>query len=369
VKARAAHLDKERAGVPLSKTFNDHVLTIMQSDARNPEVQNAYDRLLARDPKGRSPQVSFSGNEANPFFHRDGEGFVEIGTTLGISRREDGRGFVLVDLDQDGALDVVLHNHLKNPVVALVNRAAEGNRWLRVRLRGVKSNRFGVGARVTVTASSRRQSGELACGSGYLSCPPPELHFGMGKDEQADVTVRWPSGQVDEHKGLAAGRVYTFTEGAAGAVRAEEIRRLEIGPTEAAPAAPAELDVAGVLGNLETLDGRRAGVGPEGKPVIAVFFSVSCNACRSELLRVAELEKRAGEAGAALAWVTVDADPKAVAAELRKQAIVVKALKASAPLGPVPVPLVYLVAPGRPEKFTGRFAVEAALEAAARLKK
>lgn len=332
----------------------------MQSDARNPEVQNRYEALLQKDKEASefSPRLSFSGNEANPFFHNDGRSLVEVGTTMGISRTEDGRGFVLVDLDRDGALDVVLHNNTFNPVVALLNRAAGGNAWLRVRLRGTKSNRFGIGARVT--ANGRVQ--ELHAGTGYSSGNAPELHFGLGAAAAADVTVRWPSGRIDAWKAVPANREVTLTEGDPNAAAAE-LARVDLPAGPAAPPAPPELDPRALLETLTTLDGAPATAGP--LPVILVLFRLNCMACHEELKRGAEVEARAARAGARVAWVSVDAQAARVR-ELFALPTAPRIVPHRCAVAPpdVEVPTAYLIEGTRVEKFVGRHAVAAALEAA-----
>ncbi len=365
MRARTVHQDDPKAGLPLTRTFQDHLLSILQSDAKNPEVQNRFDLAKSRGLAG--PDISFSGNEANPLFHNTGRGFVEIGTTLGISRTEDSRGFVLVDLDQDGAQDVVLHNHFRNPTVALLNRAAGGNRWLRVRLRGTASNRFGIGARVTVNGpfdgAHGRRVRELACGSGYQSGNAPELHFGLGKAERADVAVRWPSGRKEEVKGLEADRVVTLTEGRPEAPVTQALRPI-VHPIPPAADRPAEPDLRAILRGLRTLRGEPSPV--EGERVLAVFLSIDCHACIEELKRMAELEARAKELGARLAWIALDPDPVRVERDFFKNRAPSMPLLPAAPLPGWATPTVYLVSPDRAEKFTGRFAVTAAYEEAAR---
>jgi len=340
--------------VPLTKAFHEHLEAIMQCDARNKEVQNRFDLALRSGRPG--PMVSFSGNEAKPLFKNTGKGFVEIGTTLGASRTEDGRGFVLVDLDNDGALDMVMHNFYRNPLVALLNRAAGDNRWLRVRLRGTRSNRFGIGARVTVNGKVQ----ELACGSGYQSGNAPELHFGLGRAEKADVTVRWPWGKVEEYTGLDSNRVYTLTEGDRAALKFETLTPVVIEPDP--PAAPApEPDVQGILAGLRTLGGEPS---PVGGPVLLVLASVNCHVCIEEFKRQEEIERAAFESGYKLVWVATDPDPKAVEGRFVLNQASFRPLFPSLPLLGVVTPTVYLVGPDRLEKFTGRFAVTAGLEAA-----
>ena len=358
MKARTIHGDQPQAGVPLTKAFHDHLLTVMKTDAKNPEVQNRYDQALARGRSRLGPDISFSGNEANPLFHNTGSGFTEIGTTTGISRTEDSRGFVLVDLDGDGALDVVMHNYFRNPLVALLNRTGGEGRWIRVRLRGTKSNSFGIGARVTVNGRVQ----ELACGSGYLSGNAPELHFGLGGAEKADVMLRWPSGRVEEFKQLDANRIHSFVEGDPKAHRAEELRREAVETPPAGPAIP-EVDVRSLMKGLQTLNGEPAGV--EG-PAILVLFSIGCHACREDLTRMSELTQQAKALGVRLLWVTIDRDVIKVEQDFRRNGVSELPLQPGRPLSGIATPTVYWITADRIEKFTGRFGVSAALAEAAR---
>lgn len=362
MKARTIHEGKPGVGAPLTNTFHRHLDALRKSDAKNPEVQNRYGEALARDRARTGPDISFSGNEADPLFYNTGAGFAEIGTTLGLGRIEDGRGMVLTDLDGDGAQDVVVHNYFKNPLVALLNRAATDGRWVRLRLRGTKSNRFGIGARVTVNGRIQ----ELTCGTGYLSGNAPELHFGLGAAAKADVAVRWPSGRVDEVKGLPANRIHTLVEGDAAATKSEELRRHPVEAPAPVPAAP-EPDVRALAKGLRSLDGVPAPV--EG-PAIVVLFSVSCHSCVEDLKRMGELDRRAREIGVKLVWATIDPDTSAVAEEFRLNGAPVPPLRPAPAVKGVATPTVYWIAGDRIDKFTGRFAVTAALaEAAATLRK
>jgi len=355
VRARTTHLDDRKAGAPLTQTFNRHLLTILQSDGKNKEVQNRYDALVEKGPAG--PDVNFSGNEANPLFHNTGKGFEEIGTALGASRLEDGRGYVLADLDQDGTLDVVLHNFYRNPVLALLNRSGEGRGWIRLGLRGTKSNRFGIGARVTAAG----QVLELAAGHGYLSGNAPWLHFGLGAARETDVRVRWPSGQVDEYRALPGNRVWTLVEGDPKAATAEIPKPVKVALPEPVPP-PAEPDPRALVAGLRTPEGGAVDPGPAS---LVVVFGLDCRVCTDELKRADEIEAAAAKLGLRVLWVTRGPDPRRDAAELRSVGSRVVPLVPPAPLAGVGVPCVYLVTPARAEKYVGRFAVDAALEDAA----
>ncbi|HZN02894.1 MAG TPA: ASPIC/UnbV domain-containing protein, partial [Candidatus Polarisedimenticolia bacterium] len=347
MKARTIHEGKAGLGAPLTNTFHKHLDALRKSDSKNPEVQNRYDQAVKRDRARTGPDISFSGNEADPLFYNTGSGFVEIGTTLGLGRVEDGRGMVLVDVDGDGAQDVVVHNYFRNPIVALHNRAAGEGRWVRLRLRGRTSNRFGIGAKVTV--NGRLQ--ELACGAGYLSGNAPELHFGLGPAAHADVAVRWPSGKQDEYKALPVNRIHTMVEGEAAALRSEELVRHPIAPAVPDPAPP-ELDVRALMKGLRTLEGEPAAV--DGTAVV-VFFSVSCHACIQDLQQMVEHEQRARERGLRLVWVTIDRDLHAVGEEFRVNKAPSLPLRPTGSVAGLATPTVYRITPDRVEKFTGRF--------------
>jgi hypothetical protein len=357
VKARTLHQEDAKAGAPLTREFHRHLDSIKKSDFRNPEVQNRIRESLARDPARRwaGPDISFSGNEANPFFHNTGAGFVEIGTTLGLSRIEDSRGFVLADLDGDGALDVVLHNYFRNPIVALLNRAAGGAPWIRLRLRGTKSNRFGIGARVTVNGRVQ----ELACGSGYQSGNAPELHFGLGGASAADVTVRWPSGRTEDYQGLAANRIHTLVEGEPAARKDELPKAVSVAVPSPPPPPPAP-DPRRLLTELRTLRADPAPVKDER--VLLILFTLDCQACVEELKRMSAIEASAAAAGYRVVWASVDRDARRIEEEFRMNQAPSLPLLLSPPPPGLATPTVFLLGPGSSAMYTGRHAVTAALE-------
>jgi enediyne biosynthesis protein E4 len=76
-----------------------------------------------------------------------------------------------------------------------------------VRLEGARPNRFGIGARVSVTAGGRTQIAEARAGHSYASTSDPRLHFGLGAAARVDrLVVRWPGGGVSMLKDVRADR-------------------------------------------------------------------------------------------------------------------------------------------------------------------
>ncbi len=105
-----------------------------------------------------------------------------------------GRGCAYLDIDGDGALDVVLTAN-GGPARLLRNENRTGHHWLRLRLEGdgTRSNRSAIGARVQLEAGGREQYREVTSARGYLSQSELVLTFGLGTATKIDrVTIHWP---------------------------------------------------------------------------------------------------------------------------------------------------------------------------------
>ena len=107
----------------------------------------------------------------------------------GVTTPLAARGAAFGDINNDGWMDVLITT-LGGPPVLLLNRAASGNHWLSITLRGTRSNRDGYGARVRVNGQTRFAT---SAGS-YICANDKRLHFGLGSAEKATVEVLWPSG-------------------------------------------------------------------------------------------------------------------------------------------------------------------------------
>ena len=82
-----------------------------------------------------------------------------------------------------------------------------------LQLKGTRSNRSGIGARVTVTAGGTKQIDEVRSGGSYLSQNDLRLHFGLGAATRVEqIEILWPSGTRQVLKDIEAGRVLPIVE-------------------------------------------------------------------------------------------------------------------------------------------------------------
>jgi hypothetical protein len=131
----------------------------------------------------------------------------------GFDQARVGRGLAYGDFDRDGDLDVLLTTN-NGPAFLYRNDQTEGNRSIRFRLVGTKSNRDAVGTVVKIFYNGQMQSRMVRGGSSYLSQAELPVTFGVGKRDKIErATVDWPSGRSEEFKNLAAGKGYQWLEG------------------------------------------------------------------------------------------------------------------------------------------------------------
>jgi hypothetical protein len=144
--------------------------------------------------------------------------FEEVTPKLGKALQQPivGRGGAYGDIDNDGDLDLLITaNH--GPTRLLRNDNGNQNDVLRVKTIGTKSNRDGIGARVTViTKKGERLMRMVKTGSSYLSQSELPLTFGLGKpgaESSVHLEIVWPSGQKDSIPDVKPNQFVTVREG------------------------------------------------------------------------------------------------------------------------------------------------------------
>jgi hypothetical protein len=136
----------------------------------------------------------------------------------GVLLPKSSRGCAFGDFDNDGDVDVLVMN-MNEPPLLLRNeyinkQSGQTNNWLQVKLKGTKSNRSAIGARVQVKSSGRVQVQEVTSQSSYYSHNDLRLHFGMGQNQKAvQIEIRWPNGQTETVKDVAVNQTVRIEEG------------------------------------------------------------------------------------------------------------------------------------------------------------
>jgi hypothetical protein len=132
----------------------------------------------------------------------------------GFSAPAPHRGAAFGDLDNDGKIDIVV-TVLNGPPQILMNRTSNNNHWIILKLRGVKSNRDGLGTRVKITTALGSQFNEAMTAVGYNSSSDKRIHFGLGTAAVVEkIELNWPSGIKQVLVNIKADQVLQVTESA-----------------------------------------------------------------------------------------------------------------------------------------------------------
>jgi hypothetical protein len=122
------------------------------------------------------------------------------------------RGCAFGDLDGDGRVDVVV-SAIGHEAEIWMNRSEKSGHWLDIALRGTKSNRDGIGARIKLVSRSGAQYNHMTTSVGYASSSDGPVHFGLGSDNRADlIEIHWPSGIVQNLQNVSADQILKVTE-------------------------------------------------------------------------------------------------------------------------------------------------------------
>jgi hypothetical protein len=129
-----------------------------------------------------------------------------------MSVRTTARGACFADYDNDGKVDAFVVN-LGGKGTLVHNVSTDTGHWVAINLKGTKSNRDGIGARVEVFAGGKRHTAERVASSGYLSQDDGRMHFGLGAASSIDkLIVHWPSGREQTLEKQEVDRVLTVEE-------------------------------------------------------------------------------------------------------------------------------------------------------------
>jgi hypothetical protein len=148
------------------------------------------------------------------FQNTNGRRFTEVSRQSGAGFARDGVGRTLLagDLDNDGDIDVVISNN--GGATEVLRNGGTGRNSIEIRIVGSRSNRDGLGARISVAAGGRTQVREVKSGSSYLGQNDLRAHVGLGEATRVErIDVRWPAGGTDTIRDVPANQIVTIAEG------------------------------------------------------------------------------------------------------------------------------------------------------------
>jgi tetratricopeptide (TPR) repeat protein len=272
---------------------------------------------------------SWSGYDRNvAFLSRGGGRFADASGPSGLDFAEDARAAARIDWDSDGDEDLLVTNRT-GPMLRLLRNESAPRAWVAFEL--VARARPAIGARVElVTSSGRRLVRALRCGEGFLAQSSARLHFGLGDEDVARVTVRWPDGARESFEGAHSGAVHRLVQGSGSAERLPA----RTVPSRLAPSPAVDVAPPGVARTvlpvplplprlaLVSADGRPAALfgitlrGPSGTghPLLLVPWSRFDEESRATLARLGAAGELAG-GGLQVLALCIDAPDERAAAQ------------------------------------------------------
>ncbi len=201
--------------------------THLPSTAWHSEFQdlNNDGRIDLYVSKGNIDQVAdYAMDDPSDLFLGQPDGtFVESGADSGIDQYQKSRGAVIVDLNNDGLLDLVIVDRVSN--VRVYRNVGSGTEsapqpmgsWIGLDLRQEGPNRDAIGSWIEVRTANGTQQRELTIGGGHVSGELVPVHFGLGQSTSADVRITWPDGSAGDWQTVEANKTYVIEAGTAPA--------------------------------------------------------------------------------------------------------------------------------------------------------
>lgn len=157
----------------------------------------------------RQPTVFLHNSGSRPVRFADASRTAGIGSLPSIV----GRGVAVGDYDNDGRVDALIVDSEGRPLL-LHNETQTTRNWIGFRLIGNRwNNRDAYGSVVTIRTTSQRLVRQCQPSGSYLSSSDSRVHFGLGTDKIASVTIRWPDRTAQTWTGLEPNRYYTVCQG------------------------------------------------------------------------------------------------------------------------------------------------------------
>jgi hypothetical protein len=179
---------------------------------------SAYNLVSKKDLLKQIPEVK----RQNYAYRNNGHlGFSDVSADWGLNVPTFSNGAAYADLDNDGALDLVVNN-INDEAQVYRNTSRDNNieneHFLSLAFQGDGKNRNGLGAMAEIHYDQgKKQVYENTPYRGYLSTIENKAHFGLGKSNSVDTLfIKWPDGKMQVLNHVKADQVLTVKEAEAG---------------------------------------------------------------------------------------------------------------------------------------------------------
>jgi hypothetical protein len=168
-------------------------------------LDETLDQFWEDDPWQIMMRHNQSGFERNrAFLNVDGRAFIDMSYLTAADTDGDSRAVAAGDFNSDGRMDLIVRGVGGGPLKLYENNFPQKH-YLKISLHGTKSNRLGIGARLSVWTGKKRQVRELYPNNSFSSQAPCIAHFGLGDSAAVDqLTIRWPSGATQKFEEISA---------------------------------------------------------------------------------------------------------------------------------------------------------------------
>jgi enediyne biosynthesis protein E4 len=188
---------------------------------------------VADDINKVQPKITYA--QRPQLFRNEGRRkFAEVSRRAGkpFGKAIVARGAAYGDYDNDGDPDMMITTN-GGPAYLLRNDGGNQNRFVKFKTIGTKSNRDGIGAKITIyPAGGAKQRRMVRSGLSYCSQSELPVTFGLGRIEKIErVEIEWPTGKVEKLTNVAVNQLHVIKEGS--------------GLTESKSQPPPSLTVAG----------------------------------------------------------------------------------------------------------------------------
>ena len=195
---------------PLDRTSETEQLGEVDTAAGEFWVRSTFDM-----PKLGHNLSAFETNRL--YMNVDGHRFLDASFASHADIDSDSRSAIVADLDGDGDVDLLVGSVGGGPLRMFLNRIPTEHHKVRLELQGIASNRTAIGARVVLHCGTKSITRDLFPANGFMGQSPAELLIGVGSATTIDrLTIRWPSGELQELRDLPVDQNIRIVEGQAG---------------------------------------------------------------------------------------------------------------------------------------------------------